>query len=363
MEFFKTFLPFYRTGPFRRPFSRRFGRCLYHEPGRGSLPLCFFVARHRAGPPDDGAGRSLGQWGRGLRFLLVGVFLALGLGWQYDVFFHRLPKYNDTNSNFSGHLYVFGTITAKHLEGWDTYVDLWDGTNMHPENNYFYSRSDMEKGRRIIFRPDQSPLPLKSIPEKGALLLLSDQMGQAYRDWIRYYYPDAPEKEVLNPFGDVEYRLWEINPDQIEKALKRPGPSGGMMFSCFDLQGRKLAQWRIPTLSAQILDEEWFAPCTGKPPFPLEKTAYFIARGGLENPVGKVLALDANGKIDGFIGSRKIRFDGLGSLKRLEIPIDSGKGRPFELRYSLPKEGGFYFSLLEHTPLGWTMIHSSELSP
>ncbi len=305
----------------------------------------------------------LGRRGRAWGFLLGGAILVLAAGWHFDAFFNQIPRYKDSYWIPNGRAYLFGTITAKHLQGWDTYVDLWDGTYLHPENNYFYSRADMEKGRRIIFRPDQSPLPLKNIPEKGALILFPDKLGKTYRDSINYYYPAAQEKEILNPFGDVEFRSWEISPVEIQEALKRPAPLEGMTLGYFDAQGRKLGQWQIPTLSAELLNEEWFAPCTDKPPFPSEKIAYFVVQGSLENPAGKVLAFETSGRADGFIGNRKIQLDGQGSLKRFEIPLHSKKPDHFEIRYFLPKEGRFDLNLWERTPLGWDMVPSSELNP
>lgn len=305
----------------------------------------------------------MGRRGRGLRFLVGAVFVALAVGWQYDVFFNQLPKYKDAYWNPSGRVYLFGTITARHLEGWDTYVDLWDGTNQHPENDYFYSVSDMQKGKRFIFRPDQSPLPLKNIPPKGALILLPDKTGKAFKDWIGYYYPAVQEKDVLNPFGDVEYRLWEINPAQIQEALNLPGKPESMTLSWYDTQNRKLGQWQIPTLSAELLNTEWFGPCPGKPDFPWQKTAYFVVEGSLKNPAGKTLALETNGKVDGFIGSQGIQLDGQGTPKRLEFPLHSQKPDHFKIRYVLPKGGGFYLDLSEKTPMGWDIIASSELNP
>ena len=305
----------------------------------------------------------LGHRGRSLRFLLGMVFLALSVGWQYDVYFNKLPWNKDAYWNPNGRVYFFGTITAQHLEGWDTYVDLVDGTWERPENDYFYSRSDMEKGRRIIFRPALSSLPLKNIPQKGALILLSDRTGKAFQDWINYYYPSTPEKEIRNPFGDVEYRLWEIPPSQIQEALKRRGSPESMTLSWFDAQNRKLGQWQIPALSTYLLDDEWFAPYPGDPVFPLEKTAYFVVQGRLKNLTGKALAIESNGKVDGFIGNQKVQLDCLGSLKRLEIPLLSQKPGGFKIRYVLPKGGRFYLNLLEKTPLGWDMIPSSELNP
>ncbi|HJT25142.1 MAG TPA: hypothetical protein VJ873_11245, partial [bacterium] len=305
----------------------------------------------------------LGHRGKPLKFLLGGVFLALAVGWQYDIFFNHLPTDKDDYWNPDGRIYLFGTITAKHLEGWDTYIDLGDESWQHPESDYFYSRSDMEKGQRITFRPDLPSLPLKNIPQKGALILLPDQMGEAFQGWIRYYYPSVPEKEVLNPFGDVEYRLWEINPAQIRGALKRPEPRESVALTWFDAQNRKLGRWQIPTLSAKLLNDEWFAPCAEKPAFPWGKTAYFVAEGSLENPARRILALETNGKVDGFIGNQKIHLDGRGSLKRLEMTLSSMSPDSFKIHYVLPKEGEFYLNLLEKTPLGWDMIPSSELKP
>ncbi len=307
----------------------------------------------------------LGHRGVALRFLLGGVFLALAVGWQYDIFFNHLPRFADSywNPCGSGRNYLFGTITAKHLEGWDTYVDLLDGTFQHPEDNFFYSRSDMKNGQRFIFHTDLSSLPLKSIPQKGALILLPDQVGKEFQGWISYYYPAVQEKDILNPFGDVEYRLWEITPDQIQKALALPPgpPPGDMVLSWFDAQSRPLGRWTIPTLSANVLNREWSFESPDNTLLRMDKAAYFTVRGTLKNPAGKVLALEANGRVDGFIGGSKILLDGRDPSNRLEIPQVSKNPAPFQIRYVPPKEGGFKLNLLEKTPMGWDMIPSSEL--
>ena len=168
-----------------------------------------------------------------------------------------------------------------------------------------------------------------------------------------------------DPFGEVQYRYWEITPDQIQKALAFPPgpPPGGMALSWFNAKNQKLGQWQIPTLSTKFLIEEWCAPGGGNPPVPWDKISYFTVQGNLKNPAGKVLALETNGQVDGFIGNRKFQFDGRNPSKRLEIPLLSKKPEPFKIRYVLPKEGDFQLNLLEKTHLGWDMIPSVELGP
>lgn len=312
----------------------------------------------------------LGSKGRTLQTLFLAAFLAFSMGWQYDVFFHRLPmdkgSYWLDGGNRSGEHYNFGKISAQYVKGWDTYVDVkWGIYNQFfPEGGFSLPFSEVQASlnNRIIFKPDPLSLPLKKVSEKGAVLLFHDEVGKALQDWIQFYYPEARSKVILNPFGDVEMRLWEITPDQIQKALSQPlkPPPGGVVLSWFDAQNHPLGKLVIPTLWANALNLEWLIG-DPLPTVPWGKTAYFTVQGMLENPDGKLLAIETAGKAEGVIGGQGFKVEGLGNMKRVEVRCASKNSVPFKIRYVAPNPGNFDLSLLEHTALGWDMIPSSEL--
>ena len=316
----------------------------------------------------------LGSRGGLVRLLLIGAFMAFSVGWQYDVFFHQLPKNRNAYwanwAHDAGQRYLMGKTTAQYMKGWDTYVDTVWGVNLQipPDAGFSHSQAEIQSSiwDRIILRPDQSPLPLKKIPEKGAVILLHDETGRAFQDWIRFYYPDAKPKVILSPFGDVEIRLWEITPDQIRQALSLPPepPPGGMVLSWFDSKNRRMGRWLIPTLSSKTLNDEWFSDYPGvEPPFPWKDVAYFILEGSLRDTDGSLLALETTGQAGGILNGRRFHLDGTGPLQRLEFkPITAG-WVPFKIRYSPPKPGGFALDFYRHDPAGWDIVPSSELKP
>ncbi len=315
----------------------------------------------------------LGSKGGWLRLVLMFLFGIFSIGWHYDAFFHRLPlakyAYWSDGSNQSGEHYTLGKVSAKYIRGWDTYVDVQWGLYFPyaPEGGLSYPMSEVmaSVANRVLFKPDPFPLPLKKAGEKGAALLLHDEDGRALQDWIQYYYPEAHPQEILNPFGDVEMRVWEITPAQIQQALSQPArtPPGGMTLSWFDTQNHLLGKMTVPTLAAKALNQEWL---NGNPaPVPWDKASYFTAQGVLEDAAGKLLAVETGGKAEGLVGGQRFHVEGAGHFKRTEVqcPAKTGNGVPFKIRFTLQSPGNFDLNFLEQDVTGWDMIPSSELKP
>ncbi len=212
------------------------------------------------------------------------------------------------------------------MRGWDTYVDTIYGVSEQivPEGGFSYSQKEVQESvwNRKLFRMDRSPLPLKNVPQKGAVILLHDQIGEALQDWISFYYPDAKSKVIMNPFGDVEIRLWEITPGEVQKALSLPQKPlpGGMFLSWYDSKNRQMGRWLIPTLSSKILTTDWFTdnPEVG-PPFPWDKVDHFILEGNLLDADGSPLTLETTGQADGVFNGIKIHLSGNGNLTHLDL--------------------------------------------
>jgi hypothetical protein len=312
----------------------------------------------------------LGSRGTFIRYLFLGTFLAFSIGWQYDVFFHQLPRNKNTFwGDGKGRKYLIGQTFAQH-KGWDTYLD--DVCSIYPpiasEGDFSLSPSEVLSAmpQRKIFRPTLSPLPLKNIPQKGALILFNNDMGKAFQDWIRFYYPDVHPKPVMNPFGDIEIRVWEINPQQVQDALttNRGRPPGGMLLSWYDSNDHRLGHWMIPTLSSKILNSDWFSDDPGvEPPFPWKKVAYFIVEGKIQDTVDQPLAIDTTGQVDGTFNGNILHLNGNGDLKRLRIHSAADDWTTFKIRYTPHIQGEFAFDFLHHTPTGWDMVPSSDLRP
>jgi hypothetical protein len=313
----------------------------------------------------------LGNRGAISKYLFLGTFLAFSIGWQYDVFFHQLPKDKDLYwSAGRGQRYLIGNTTAQYINGWDTFMDTTWGIYqpIASEGGFTYSRSEIQDAiwKRIIFRADRSPLPLKSDSKNGAVIFLHDDFGKAFGDWINYYYPDVHPQLITNPFGDVEIRLWKISHPQIQQALSshKGHPPGGLILSWYDVNNHRLGRWRIPTLSSKILNDEWFSEYPGvEPPFPWKKVSYFIVEGSIKNIANHPFAIDTTGQIEGVVDGKIIRLSGQGNIKRLKFRSFNEEWTPFNIRYSPQKQGEFALDLLRHTPMGWEMIPSPELKP
>ena len=315
----------------------------------------------------------LGSTGGALRFLFPVLFLALSLGWQYDVFFHQLPRnktsYSADASDRGCEKYLLGKTITQYVRGWTTCVETCWWQDNSPDGGFDYTFPDVisTEWERTAFWPAASPLPLKNMPANpyGVALLFSDQGGKAFQDWIQFYYPDAKSRIILNPFCDVKIRLWEISAGQIQKApTLHPGPPpGGLLLSWYDSKNHRLGQWRIPTLSSMVIHNDYLRGGPGNKPFPWDKVAYFTAQGSLDNTDGRPLALETNGKVEGVVNGRKFHWAATADWSRFEIPPAPKGWVSIELRYVPPSLGDFGLSLSRRDPAGWDLIPSSNWKP
>ncbi len=295
--------------------------------------------------------------GEKLGNLFLLTFLFLSIIWHYDVIFNQFAKNKFVYANESEDLY--GNITAQHLKGWDTY-DTNLSVNYQPQLGFYYLPQDM--GNRISWHLPDIPLPLKTVPAKGTLILLDDDSGRAYADWMSYYYPDSLEKVIYNSFGDVKFRLWEITPDQIQKALKenKPFPNTGLTLSWYDPAGHQLGKWHIPVLSTAVLKSQWFQELLGKAPFPWPKVAYFMITGSLGNTDGKKLYLETTGKVTGTIHQTKVQINATGYPLQQKLDSPPKGWVSIKLRY-VPKESDFRLDLFQRDITGWDTVPANEL--
>ncbi len=299
----------------------------------------------------------LGGSGRILSGLFLVLITAISVSWHYDSFFNRLPKSRLTWSTSFGDDVLAGKILSQYGPGWDKYIpDGYWGTKQ-------VGAFDERPGRAnyMLFNP-QSTLPLEKTPEKGAVLLLTDELGRAFQDWIRFYYPDSTPKLFLNPFGDVQFRLWEISPGQVRKtpALKKRPPPGGLELVWYDSRNKKLGQWFMPTFFSKWI--YWFNSTPESGPFPYEKVAYFEAKGRLYDPAGVPVALETAGEVEGILAGRKFH-QGISDQPKQEIVQPPGGGWfPFRIRYKA-KSWDASLKLLRHDPGGWVPIPPGDLKP
>jgi len=280
-------------------------------------------------------GKQKGVW---IGTLFLAVFVLFSLGWQYDVLFNQFSRNKIIHANENDSLNE--KIAKQYADGWNTYYELGPGN----------------------CQVKTITLPLRSNSPKGAAILLDDKSGLSFEGWLHDYYPLSPEKIIYNSLGDVQFRLWEISPDQIQTALRnnKPFPSTGLILTWYDARQKSLGLWHIPTLSTDALGKEWFQYHPGNPAFPWEKVSYFVVSGYWQNSGGQTLTVETTGKVQGTVGGKALSLNGAGELARLQFTSSQKGWVPVKLTY-FPKGIGFNLSLYENNVTGRDLISSDQL--
>jgi hypothetical protein len=292
----------------------------------------------------------LSQRFRQARVILLIGFMASAMWWNYDVFFNQFPKAKETWTLTEGSHVLTGRILTQYSKGWDCYLPA---TFAFYDTEMFYIYG---KGQMCYFRPE-SVLPLQNIPEKGAMILLPGQLGESFREWIHFYYPDSQPKPIYTRFGDLQFWLWEVTPNAIKKALqlKDAQPPGGALIRWYDENGKKLGQYVIPSIYVSVY---WF-PDIWWPP--TEKIPTYEISGLIDNPQGKSLALDVIGKADLFLkGRQALQMEGFVPERPTEVNQTPKGLVPFRIRYQR-NSSHFHINLLWRGNAGWENIPSSAL--
>ncbi|HJT23986.1 MAG TPA: hypothetical protein VJ873_05385, partial [bacterium] len=313
----------------------------------------------------------LGSRGRTLRYFFFALILAFSLQWQFDVFFHQMPRdkntYSVDGSDQDGQRFLVCNLLTKY-HNWETLEDASWVLNQSPEGGFIHTLRDLDTFApfRRIYWPAWSGLPLKNVPPKakGAVLILGDDTGKAFQDWIDYYYPGAHSGTVSNNFQDIQIRFWEITPDQVQQALNlHPGPPlTGLILGWYDPQNRLLGQRQIPTLATGYLLNDYFRDDPDEPAFPWNKVVSFKAKGRL-NCKGMAWVLKTNGRVDGSFGGKPFHCVGLATGSQFNLPLPAQGWVPFEFRYTLPQPGVFDLGFSQRSPTGWDLVPASQLKP
>lgn len=313
----------------------------------------------------------LGRHGKTIQFVFMALILAFSLQWQYDVFFNQMSRdkytYSIDGSDQDGQRFIISRLLDKY-EGWESYEDSRWFQITSSEGGF--TRTSTTVDPYVSFRhtlwPAWSGLPLKSIlpKAKGIVLMLGDNTGKAYQDWVEYYYPGARFSTAANNFQDIQVRIWEISPTQVQEALQlHPGPPPtGLTLTWYDSKNHRLGQWQIPTLSTGYLMEDYFRDNPAEKSFPWDKVAYFKVSGKL-NREGMPWVLQTKGQVDTDFGGRRFHWVGGIDGSQFDIPVAPQGWVPFEIRYTPPQQAVFELGFSQRSPTGWDLVPASQLKP
>jgi hypothetical protein len=279
--------------------------------------------------------------------------LVFSLYWHYDVYFRQLPASMRTVGASGVPLFLAGERLVQYPPGWDLYVT----SNMNFPYEIYCGSTD-RMGAMNIFFP-RWDLPLKQVPEKGAFLLLPEDLASIFGEWVDHYYPEGKKGEIRDPFGEVQYRSWEITPNQVRKALLRRPPSDGIWMGWHDAKDRRLGRWLIPSLAPGA--QKWFDFRPGSPAFPYDKVDHFKVQGWIRCSKGASLALETNGDVDWTLGDETLHFKGP-EFHRIERKSTEEGWVPIQVLYRM-KGGQLFLDLYRLDPEGWEPVPPADWKP
>jgi hypothetical protein len=293
---------------------------------------------------------------KGVQYLFFILFLCFSLARHYDIYFRMLPKSSLMFSKFDGDSFLMAQTVPQYPAGWDIYIaPHYLGFPF----TYFSNNGDIGK---IGPFPLRHPFPLKTVSPKGAVIILPVTIGIAFENWISYYYPKANYRAILNPYGDVEFKLWEITPDEVQEALKTKNhnPPTGLNLSWYDAKKQKLGQWLVPALFSTI--PEWFSYQPSEPGTSFNNIAYYVAKGSVRNPEGGSISLETTCSLDANIGIQKIEKHDF-SLKQIQFSNVKNNWVPLQIHFSSDPSTPFHFDLQMRDASGLNLIPTGDLQP
>lgn len=297
----------------------------------------------------------LGKSSRFLQGFSYAAILVLSMGWQYDIYFHQLPKSWIAWVQGGGPNFLTGKTLASYPGDWDLYV-----TTSMEFNFEVFSPSKRSLTDWNVFYP-AIDFPFKKVPAQGLALLVPQEVGECLEGWMNYYYPGSPPRPIQNPFGGTQFLAWDLTPVQVQKALSiKAPPPGGLTMEWYDSKDRPLGQWRIPTLGPGI--QAWFDHPPGSGDFSPDPTVYFTVQGWIQALPGQSFRLETTGDTAWTLGSQAARMTGPLESKAKILRTGSKGWIPFRIRYQWLSHD-YTLNLERMGKEGWATIPSEDLKP